>query len=80
MNECYRNLAAAILLKAIEDYKNVLYGLKSQRITGEEVFHDKTKKQRELEDFFDSSWCDTLYNGDGTEIRHRIYRKIMYNG
>lgn len=59
----YRDLAYAIVEQAVEDYKEA-------RFVGEEA--------EEIEEFFDSSWCEFLLDGfhlTGREIINMLRSK-----
>lgn len=59
----YRDLAYAIVEQAVEDYKEA-------RFVGEEV--------EEIEEFFDSKWCELLLDGfqfTGREIINMLRSK-----
>lgn len=71
-DEAYSNLAAAIVLKAIEDYRAVMKTVKNSRRHSEKIDPRTLEKQLELEDFFDSSWCDMLCGFDGSAIKRKI--------
>lgn len=83
IDEAYHNLAAAIVVKGIEDYKSVLKRCRLQSAERHGYIDPRTRADRkEIEDFFDSPWCDTLLggmNGSGRDvknhIRNRIYRE-----
>lgn len=64
VNEAYRNLAAAIVLEAVNEYKAVLPKGKTDQGT--------SAKRLELESFFDSSWCGMLCGIKGSDIKRRL--------
>ena len=74
-NRPYQNLAAAIVLKAVEDYKDVLKTIRKNKVNGEKVSPKTIAKLEDLEEFFDSDWCDTLCGFDGNIIKDRITKK-----
>lgn len=73
-DEAYRNLASAIVLKAVDDYRRTCYAARTKQTRRDDIESAKGRKA-ELEEFFDSNWCDMLCGFDGTVIKERIRRK-----
>lgn len=67
MMDPYENLAQAIVLAAVKDYRKALHTLKH---------HPKskpaTKMKEECEDFFLSDWFCELTKLDGAELLRRL--------
>ena len=55
MNDPYVNLAHAIVIKAVEDYRNALRRLKRDAHN-----RDAAIRKKECEQFFSSAWCKFL--------------------
>ena len=76
----YHNLAMRVVLKAVEDYKNILKRARKQNSERYGYTDPRTiAEKRELEKFFDSDWCDMLSGMDGSDIKKRIKNRI-YRG
>ena len=56
--ECYKSLAAAVLVRAIDDY-SLFKGKNAYKV----IQHDDTIYRMELERFFRSGWCSDLLAG-----------------
>lgn len=77
IEQAYRNLAMSIVTKAIADYKSVLKRCRAQRNERYGYVDPRTMAERmELEDFFDSSWCDQLTGFDGSDIKNYVKNRI----
>ena len=65
--EAYENLANAIILQAVEDYRAALKRLKRDP-------HNTSARQtaREVEEFFLSDWFKALTDADGEMILNRL--------
>lgn len=64
MDECYEDLANAIVLQAVSDYRRAIKELKKDpncqyKISGDTWYHGKRVK-REVLKFFRSSWFEYL--------------------
>ncbi len=71
----YKELACAIVEKAISDYRKALRKLKAD--TNNEL---AGKQADECESFFKSKWFDTLCNVDGLLIIDKICEQELFNG
>ena len=54
--EWEQNLALAIVVQAINDYRE----LEKREVNSVRTRREGTYSKREIEDFFESNWCDTL--------------------
>lgn len=61
--ECYENLANAIILQAVKDYKTVLFRLEDHPNNRDAQFEKKR-----LESFFHSNWYNTLTDLDACTL------------
>ena len=61
--DCYENLANAIVLQAVKDYKSALFRLEDHP-NNRETQYEKKK----LEQFFHSSWYNTLTDLDADTL------------
>ena len=77
IEEAYRNLADAVVLKAVDDYMSVLKECRSELNSIGEVKPATRHKRLELEAFFDSQWCMALCGIDGRTIRTRLRRRVL---
>lgn len=66
--EGYEELANAIIVRAVQDYKLVL--------TGYENSMGRILYQKELENFFQSEWFNTLTKLDGIMIMDKIRKEL----
>ena len=66
-----RNLAATIVLQAVEDYRDALRGL---RINPQN--REKMKTALECEEFFSGEWIMLLTDIPGATIRDRIRKEF----
>lgn len=66
--EGYEELANAIIVRAVQDYQLVL--------TGYENSMGRILYQKELENFFQSEWFNTLTKLDGTMIMEKIRKEL----
>ena len=94
MNTPYENLANAIIVQAVKDYREALHFLKRHPHTPdldtEEAKKDKRKralrnkileherKQDDIERFFSSSWFEILTNLDGETLLRQV--RVMEAG
>lgn len=60
-NECWRDLADAVVLTAVDDWRKSMFQLMSPSLRSKRAF-DLTK---DCEKFFRSSWFETLTGIDG---------------
>lgn len=73
----YHNLAMRVVIKAVEDYKNVLKQCRHQKAEKYGYIDPRTiKAKHELEAFFDSDWCTLLCGMDGRDVKNRIKNRI----
>ena len=68
--EGYENLANAIILQAVKDYKRALGILKYNP-----RHYEALKRKREIEKFFRSAWFSDLTEADGEMIMESIKAK-----
>lgn len=66
--EGYEDLANAIIERAVLDYQLVL--------TGYENSMGRILYRKELENFFQSEWCNTLTKLDGKMIMKKIRKEL----
>lgn len=71
-NEAYRNLAATIVLTAVNEYRDILPKARDQRLREGRIDPRTKAKQLELEEFFDSSWCGMLCGISGGDIKRKL--------
>lgn len=71
----YNGLAKSVVLNAVTEYKGVRKRIRYEVATEGKPSIGLIKKRRELEEFFDSDWCDQLCGFDGTEIKRRLRRE-----
>ena len=69
INKAYENLANAIIVQAVEDYRRMLRGRFNFDKAGQSVTFEDT------EDFFKSKWFYTLTNVDGKTLLNRLRRE-----
>ena len=63
----YTDLANAIIIQAVKDYRNALKTLKRYP-----RYEPAKKVVAEVEEFFRSEWFNTLYDLDGETVIHRL--------
>ena len=68
----FDELANAIVLKAVSDYKNALRMLKKFP-----AHHDAAKEKRSIERFFASDWCKLLTRVDMVMVARKLREEIM---
>ena len=74
MNEYFKDIAFSIIEQAIEDYKL----LKSFDVDELDFYDEDTISKSELEEFFNSDWCDFLLlnmNLTGEDILRYLNRE-----
>jgi hypothetical protein len=78
-DQCWRELAAAIVRKAVEDYRAALH---AQIREGR-----RSRKLAELEGFFRGEWCATLCEPFGidptriaSEVRSQVFGEFLGDG
>ena len=71
MSKCYENLANAIILKAVEDYRKILR-THSQRPDDRAV----SKELENLEQFFHSDFFAVLSNLDPSALIERLKKEV----
>ena len=64
----YEQLASAIILQAVKDYRKAYKGRRVRR---------KTHEIQEIERFFLSEWFMALTNTDGSSILKRLEEEVM---
>lgn len=78
----YINLQAAIIERAVADYKSALKGCEKEPKADDEKAQSRYKKaqktKRECEKFFLSKWGQTLTNGKGKLIICRCKREAAH--
>lgn len=70
MNDPYENLANAIVLRAVEDWRDAVHRLK-RRPKSETALRMK----KECEEFFRSEWFTKLTPLDGEELLKRLMKE-----
>lgn len=71
MNTPYENLANAIILRAVEDYRKVL------RVLSEHPYHrDALREKRSILRFFHSDWFCVLTNLDPELLIKRLDKEV----
>lgn len=72
MDEAYQNLAEAIVVQAVDDYRDAL------RIYKKNPNYKKlSASMKELEDFFMSEWFETLSGLNGEEIMNKLRKEVL---
>ena len=71
INQCYENLANAIVLKAVEDYRAVLSSLQYKPNDNETA-----AEKRDLERFFRSDYFSSLTNLDCEMLIRRLNAEV----
>ena len=69
--ECYENLANAIILQAVKDYKTVLFRLEDHPNNRDAQFEKKR-----LEGFFHSNWYNTLTDLDACTLISGVQARV----
>lgn len=72
INAAYIELAKAIVTQAVYDYRRFLSSRRAQMTDSGIVNPITARKIHELEEFFDSDYCDLLCGFDGTIIKSYI--------
>ena len=72
MNDPYVNLAHAIVIKAVEDYRNALRRLKRDAHN-----RDAAIRKKECEQFFSSAWCKFLTDVDMVQAAKYIRQEVF---
>ena len=71
MENCYTNLANAIILLAVKDYRRALRRLK--KFPGDK---DAKIRKLECEQFFRSGWFEVLTSLDGKVLLRKLYQEV----
>ena len=71
MSNSYEELANAIIMQAVKDYRKILIRCKKYP-------HDKilTAQSKEIEKFFKSDWFVDLSDIDGTKIMKKLQEEL----
>lgn len=69
---CYENLANAIILQAVKDYKRVLHRLGANP-RNRDVMHEKER----LERFFHSPWYEALTDLDADRLIEGVQERVL---
>ena len=69
--DCYENLANAIILQAVRDYKKVLFRLEDHPNN-----RDANYEKKKLEQFFHSSWYNTLTDLDADTLISGVRARV----
>lgn len=69
--DCYQELASAIVLQAVKDYKSALF-LLEDKPKDRAALHDK----KSLERFFQSKWYVTLTEIDPNRLMSEVQRQV----
>lgn len=69
--DCYQELASAIVLQAVKDYKSALF-LLEDKPKDRAALHDK----KSLERFFQSKWYATLTEIDPNRLMSEVQRQV----
>ena len=69
--DCYHDLANAIILQAVKDYRSTLFLLDDEP-NNREALHDK----KSLEKFFRSKWYATLTEIDPNRLMSEVQRRV----
>lgn len=72
MNDPYVNLAHAIVIKAVDDYRNALRRLKRDAHN-----RDAAIRKKECEQFFSSPWCKFLTDVDMVQAAKYIRQEVF---
>lgn len=67
MRAVWEDLANAIILRAIDDYRSVLCGLGNYHCRGNDSYD-----RQELEAFFRSEWCEVLTSVDPAKLMESL--------
>ena len=77
--EPYSNLANAIILRAIDDYRRSLerlnYLLKTPEFNGRRIVETK-REIDEIEEFFRSEWYDEMTDISGEDVIRKIRKEV----
>lgn len=71
-NDPYVNLAHAIVIMAVEDYRAALKELK--KVPGN---RNAARRKKECEQFFSSSWCKSLTDVDMVKAAKHIRQEVF---
>ncbi len=66
IDDCYKDLANAIVVQAADDYRRIIRG---KKLRNGYTYKDEKKK---LIAFFKGGWCQLLTNVPGREILNRL--------
>lgn len=69
---CYENLANAIILQAVKDYKRVLHRLGANP-RNRDAMHEKER----LERFFHSPWYEALTDLDADRLIEGVQERVL---
>ena len=69
--DCYENLANAIILQAVRDYKKALFRLEDHPNN-----RDANYEKKKLEQFFHSSWYNTLTDLDADTLISGVRARV----
>ena len=72
MNEAYENLANAIVIQAVKDYRKALERMKNFSYSRTAVYI-----KREVEKFFRSDWYKTLTSVDAEFLIKKLNREVL---
>ena len=72
MNDPYVNLAHAIVIKAVDDYRNAL-----RRLKRDAHHRDAAIRKKECEQFFSSAWCKFLTDVDMVQAAKYIRQEVF---
>lgn len=69
---CYENLANAIILQAVKDYKRVLH-----RLGANPRNRDAMREKERLERFFHSPWYEALTDLDADRLIEGVQERVL---
>ena len=69
--DCYENLANAIILQAVKDYKSALFRLEDHPNN-----RDANYEKKKLEQFFHSGWYNTLTDLDSEALLSGVRARV----
>ena len=72
--DCWHDLANAVILRAIEDYRKSCLILKKYP-----HLKDAVREKRALERFFTSRWFRTLSETDGKELLNHLRKEVEFD-
>ena len=81
MNDPYENLANAIIVQAVKDYRDTVLWLKAHRPLCKEDeqesdYIDMMNEKKSIERFFLGGWFGTLSNLDGKVLLAKLKREV----